>query len=312
MPEVLKSPVSLARVEPEEVGRRILRTPGRYLAAAGWAWAHYTATSFARRFRRPLIDVLFYPEPPASMHYVLWKICAVLGLRVTQELSQRTALTVLWKDATFITASEAARPATSAPIINANCLDISKNNVSRHFDAVFGYSCDVDPFNYFGPCVEKSNQNARHDGRIVRAPVLKRRAGAVYQRVINNAVQADLVEDMRVPVLNGIVPFVYLKYRSTAMRFNSCKSSAVRLCPTEEALSADEISNIGKFATSIGLDYGELDVLRDRDDGRIYIVDANNTPTGPSYRLPSAELRRAVNILALAFRDEFLTTACSR
>jgi hypothetical protein len=50
-------------------------------------------------------------------------------------------------------------------------------------------------------------------------------------------------------------------------------------------------------------------VLRDRDDGRTYIIDANNTPTGPSYRLSSAELRRAVNILALAFRDEFLTTA---
>jgi hypothetical protein len=85
----------------------------------------------------------------------------------------------------------------------------------------------------------------------------------------------------------------------------------VRLCPTEEALSADEISNIGKFARSIGLDYGELDVLRDRDDGRIYIVDANKTPTGPSFRLPSAELRRAVNILAQVFSDEFLTPTTS-
>jgi hypothetical protein len=83
----------------------------------------------------------------------------------------------------------------------------------------------------------------------------------------------------------------------------------VRLCPVEEALSAEEIRNIRKFARSIGLDYGELDVLRDRDDGRTYIVDANKTPTGPSYRLPSAESRHAVNILALAFRDEFLTTA---
>jgi hypothetical protein len=253
--------------------------------------------------------VLFYPERLASMHYVLWKICAVLGLRVTRELSQRTALAVLWKDATFIRASEAALPVTPAPIINATCLDISKANVSRHFSAVFGYSCDVDPFNYWGPCVEKSNENARHDGRIVMAPVLKRRAGAVYQRVINNVVQGDLVEDIRVPVINGIVPFAYLKYRPTAIRFDSGRNSTVRLCPVEEALSAEEIRNIRKFARSIGLDYGELDVLRDRDDGRTYIVDANKTPTGPSYRLPSAESRHAVNILALAFRDEFLTTA---
>jgi hypothetical protein len=102
---------------------------------------------------------------------------------------------------------------------------------------------------------------------------------------------------------------VYLKYRPTAIRFDSSRNNIVRLCPAEEVLSGEEIRNIGKFATSIGLDYGELDVLRDRDDRRIYIVDANNTPTGPSYRLPSAELRRAVNILALAFRDEFLTNA---
>jgi hypothetical protein len=243
------------------------------------------------------------------MHYVLWKICAELGLRMTQELSRPTPLTVLWKDATFIKASEAARPVIWAPTINAACLDISKMNVSRHFSVVFGYSCDVDPFNYFGPCVEKSNENARHDGRIVRAPVLKRRAGAVYQRVINNAVQGDLVEDVRVPILNGLIPFVYMKYRPTAIRFDSSRNSAVRLCPTEEALSADEISSIGKFARSIGMDYGELDVLRDRDDGRIYIVDANKTPMGPSYRLPSAELRRAVKMLARVFRDEFLATA---
>jgi hypothetical protein len=195
---------------------------------------------------------------------------------------------------------------TPAPIINATCLDISKANVSRHFSAVFGYSCDVDPFNYYGPCVEKSDENARHDGHIVTAPVLRRRAGAVYQRVINNVVQAELVEDIRVPVINGIVPLVYLKYRPITIRFDSSRNTIVRLCLAEEVLSREEVRNIGKFATSIGLDYGELDVLRDRDDGRIYIVDANNTPTGPSFRLPSAELRRAVNILALAFRDEFL------
>ena len=308
MSQVLRSPVVPVRAEPEEVGRIILRAPRRHLAAAGWTWAHYTARSFTYRFRRPPMDVLFYPERLASMHYVLWKICAVLGLRVTQQLSQRTALAVLWKDATFIRASEAALPVTSAPIINATCLDISKTAVSRHFSAVFGYSCDVDPFNYWGPCVEKSNENSRHDGRIVRAPVLKRRAGAVYQRVINTSVQGDLVEDVRVPVINGAVPFVYMKYRPTAKRFDSSRNNIVRLCPVEEALSAEEIRDIGKFARSIGLDYGELDVLRDRDDGRIYIVDANKTPTGPSYRLPSAESRRAVNILALAFRDEFLTT----
>ena len=298
-------------VEQEEVGRIILRASRRHLPAVGWTWAYYTARSFTCRLQRPLIDVLFYPEQPASMHYVVWKICAELGIRMTQKPSQRTALAFLWKDATSIGASEAALPATSIPAINAACRDISKTNVSRHFNAVFGYSCDVDPLSYCGPCVEKSNRNARHDGRIVTAPAAAPRAGAVYQRLINNVVPGDLVEDIRVPVINGVVPFAYLKYRPIAARFDSNRNRTVRLCAAAEVLSEDEIRKIGAFARSIGLDYGELDVLRDRDDGRIYVVDANKTPAGPSYRLSRTEFRRAVRMLAATFRDEFLTAARS-
>lgn len=239
------------------------------------------------------------------MHYVVWKICAELGLRVTHELSQRTALAFLWKDTTAIDPIDAALPVTSVPVVNGACRDISKANVSRHFTAAFGYSCDVDPLTYSGPCVEKSNLNALHDGRIVVGPAAAVRAGSVYQRVINNVVPGDLVEDIRVPVINGTVPFAYLKYRPVAARFDSNKSRAIRLCAAGDVLSAEEIRTIGKFTRSIGLDYGELDVLRDRDDGRIYIVDANKTPAGPSHRLRQADFRRAVSMLAAAFRDHF-------
>jgi hypothetical protein len=273
-------------------------------------WAYYTARSVAYRHRHRPSEVLFYPERPASMHYVVWKICAELGLHVAHKLSQRTALVVLWKDATSIGPLEL--PVTSAPVINGTCRDISKANVSRHFSAAFGYSCDVDPLTYCGPCVEKSNLNALHDGRIVAGPTAAPRAGSVYQRVINNVVQGGLVEDIRVPVINGTVPFVYLKYRPVAARFDSNRNRAIRLCPAAEVLSAEEIRTIGKFTKSIGLDYGELDVLRDRDDGRIYIVDANKTPAGPSYRLPNADFRRAVRMLAVAFRDEFLVASSRR
>lgn len=294
--------------EPEEPGRIVLRAPRRHLASVGWTWAQYTAKSLAHRLRRSSTEVLFYPQQPASMHYVVWKICAELGLDITGRPSPRTVLAVLWKDATFIGASEAAS-VTSTFVINAACRDISKSNVSRHFGGVFGYTCDVNPLTYGGPCVEKSNQNARHDGRIVAAPVAAPRAGAVYQRLINNIVRGDLAEDIRVPVINGTVPFAYLKYRSIAARFDSNRNRAVRLCAAEDVLSAEEIRNIGRFTRSIGLDYGELDVLRDRDDGRIYVVDANKTPAGPSYRLRSGEFRHAVKTLALAFRDQFLGSA---
>lgn len=46
-------------------------------------------------------------------------------------------------------------------------------------------------------------------------------------------------------------------------------------------LSKEEQTRIARFAAAMRLDFKGLDVLRDRGDGRIYIVDANKTDTGP-------------------------------
>lgn len=36
-----------------------------------------------------------------------------------------------------------------------------------------------------------------------------------------------------------------------------------------------------RLCRALGLDYGELDVLRDVEDGKLYVVDVNNTPWAP-------------------------------
>lgn len=54
------------------------------------------------------------------------------------------------------------------------------------------------------------------------------------------------------------------------------------------------------FTEKLGLDWGGLDVLRDLDDGRIYIVDANKTDMGPPLALPLREKLRATHMLASA------------
>jgi hypothetical protein len=81
-------------------------------------------------------------------------------------------------------------------------------------------------------------------------------------------------------ILKGEIPLCYLGYRSLDDRFGF-KKVRVDIVETETVLSASEIEQITQFCAGIGLDYGELDALRNLDDGRIYIVDANNTPSGP-------------------------------
>ena len=53
-------------------------------------------------------------------------------------------------------------------------------------------------------------------------------------------------------------------------------------------------------ARKLGIDYGEFDVLRDKDR-RIYVVDANNTPYGPPNELSEGDCTRALVLLANEF-----------
>ncbi|MDQ6770676.1 MAG: hypothetical protein M3Z54_11900, partial [Gemmatimonadota bacterium] len=53
----------------------------------------------------------------------------------------------------------------------------------------------------------------------------------------------------------------------------------------------------------IGMDFGELDVLRDRNSGKIYVVDANNTPAGPPTVLSKQDSARALHILLESFHQ---------
>jgi hypothetical protein len=56
-----------------------------------------------------------------------------------------------------------------------------------------------------------------------------------------------------------------------------------------------------RFCAAIALDYGELDVLRDNDSGRIYVVDANRTPIRPR-GLAAADEDAAFGPLAAALQ----------
>lgn len=122
----------------------------------------------------------------------------------------------------------------------------------------------------------------------------------VYQRLIDNRWGQDLVEDIRVPVVFGTIPLAYLQRRPLANRFKGLSTFAAVVRP-EAVMSADEMAATLRFCDIMGVEYGELDVLRDRRDGRIYIVDANKTPYGPAKALPVYDAVRAMQTIADAF-----------
>jgi hypothetical protein len=54
----------------------------------------------------------------------------------------------------------------------------------------------------------------------------------------------------------------------------------------EEVFSPEEIQTLGAFCRAMSLDWGGLDILRDRASGRLYVVDVNKTDMGPPIALP--------------------------
>lgn len=186
--------------------------------------------------------------------------------------------------------------------LNAQCRDISKKRVQSLFEEVFGYPLAVDPLTYRGECVMKSNENYAHDGEVIKCPVQKTNDDFVYQKLINNRFGNKFVEDIRIPFFKDKIPFVILKYRHFDNRFAGYFKSI--MADVDKILSQDEIKNIIRYSQKIGLEYGELDALRDKNDGRIYIVDVNNTPASPRY-FSLKEYWRVLKNMAESFEEIF-------
>lgn len=242
-----------------------------------------------------------FPEVPRRWDFVFVKMCHVLGVRLVGDASASSRSSLVW-----YTSTRMDRDIGESHAINARCLDVGKDFVDRLFAEVAGYGLQLDPRTHDGPMVRKSIENARHDGEILEGPIQDISDQHVYQRLVNNTIGGQgLTQDIRVPIVGGNIPFVYLLTRSEAERFK-IRNLKAELVPGEAALSREEIALVTTFAQRAGLDFGEIDVLRDRDDGRIYIVDISKTPFGPPKALDARTYDHAVHRLADLFSKRYL------
>jgi hypothetical protein len=260
----------------------------------------------ARRIRAVFqITVLSFPDAlePGS---VLYKICELRGYRMAHDIRATADVVINWEDCSFRRSyAELEERARKQTVLNLQCKDISKRRVDEVHQAAFGYGLAIDPLRHRGWCVKKSNENATHDGAVIQCPIAELDERYVYQKLVNNQVSDTHIEDIRVPVFGPIIPFCYLKRRPLVSRFSN-ENTSVGLSEVETVLNPPEIRQILRLCRAIGLDYGELDVLRDKDDGRLYVVDVNNTPWGPPNHLDSRSIPVALQRLSEAFAAAFI------
>ena len=252
--------------------------------------------SRALRGREPRARISFFPRKPHS-YYAIWPVCQLADVKIVDDPADAD-LHFYFEDVEFLTAPRAAP--SDRPAFNLGCYDIRKSVVTRTFEETFGYGLSVDPTTHDGLAVEKSELNGKHDGRIVQCPLAAARPGYVYQRLVENTFDGQEFVDIRTPIVGGRIPFVYLKRRKKSVRFSN-DNHRVDLVDPDAVLSQDEQAKIAAFAQAMSLDFGGLDVLRDRNDGRIYIVDTNKTDMGPPSALPNRDKLTAMRGLAEAF-----------
>jgi hypothetical protein len=273
---------------------------GRRLGRTGRAWLGYRGRCVYIRVRsgRPGRRILCFPDLPRTYHKIFF-ICQELGYVLTADTGRPADLVLHWKDTTYREVPEVLA-GMDGRVLNLHCNDISKVHLERVFRSVFGYGSIIDPLKHEGVCIRKSNLNAQHRNSLVRCPLSQRDSGFVYQKFIDSF-EGVLSEEIRVPLFDGTVPFLVLKYRTREQQFMQEKTRMLHAAVSDH-LSSDELSKVLEFCRLFRLDYGELDLLRDRHDGRLYIIDANNTPGGTTDGLTRELKRENIKLYADGFR----------
>ena len=263
---------------------------------------NYLSLSVKNFFRNDFMNksILVYPHYP-SRGSTVYKVGNLLGYNVTNKPKKSTKTAVYWEYLTFREEFQKMEEISKTKkVINLYSRDISKKFIDKIHQDVFGYATIVDPLIYNDKIVRKNDINAKHDGVIIQGPIDSVENGFIYQRLIDNGYSNDLVMDIRVPIVSKALDFVYIKLRSIDERFKNTTVDT-KTKNIDEILNQEEIELINEYCSRLKLEYGELDVLRDKKDGKIYVVDVNNTPQGPPANTSKNDSAFALQKLASAF-----------
>lgn len=251
------------------------------------------------RLERPARTISFFPQQAAPW-YNIWSVIQMAGYKIIDDPAAADIVFV-FEDSTYSNAAVKLPDDANMRRLNERCSNIGKQYVADLFEDVFGYGLSIDPTTHHGPAMRKSQHNGVHDGIVLQCPINPSEvsSGYVYQKLVNSSDDGVTAQDLRVAYVMGDIPVVFHKHKTMEKRFGTDYLS-VDLKEAQAVFSEEEITLIGQYCAKIGLDFGAVDVMRDRDDGRIYIVDVNKTCM-PVLTLPLGKQIEAFRRIADAF-----------
>lgn len=277
--------------------------PRTTLSWAG-AMVSSTRTYGATRLSGAGGDIVCAPQRPPA-HSVLFHVARRLGLRVHARAVDHADAFVFSLDATYrVPPPDLVRVARERRVVNLACTDISKRAVAAAYEATFSQPLAIDPRVFHGLAVAKPDLNSSGPGEIVLCPT-QPRPGTAYQRLVDNLTAPDVAEVVRAPVFAGAIPFVWVHRDAVAERFRHRGDRRSSVVDTALVLTSEESQAVASMCARLGADYAEVDVLRDRPTGQIFVVDVNPTPW--TYNaLPARVREQTYDACAEAFAAAFL------
>jgi hypothetical protein len=228
----------------------------------------------------------------------LYKILRKNNISIINENHTTNIIKINFIDETF-----QSNRVSSTFHINDQAYDISKHFIDSIHEKVFEYSTLIDPITYTGKGVEKSNLNAKHDGKIIQFPLDKIEVDKIYQIIIDNS-EDELYVDYRVCLVKSEIPIIYKKYKTEENRFtNNILKAELAL---KECIPIAIQEKIIEFCKAAGCNFCELDVLKDNLTNLWYVIDINKTPYGPPAVLSKKDKKKAVQILSESFYQQFI------
>lgn len=227
------------------------------------------------RRRKPTGSIAFFPEQPAFW-YNIWIDVQITGLQLCEDTNEADFVFVF--DDKTQSDIDLSHISDDKILINDRIESVSKKRVGEVFESVFGYPISIDPVTYKGRGIRKSDENGTHDGKVLEFPIRQDQVMPqfAYQRLVDTTNKPGVCEDLRIAVVFGTIAVVYHKFKEVGRRFGT-EYLDVKLRNAEEVFSQRELDLLVEYCERIGLDFGAIDVMRDKNSTRIYVVDVNKT-----------------------------------
>lgn len=162
-------------------------------------------------------------------------------------------------------------------VVNLHCNNLDRFYIDEVFTEVFGYSSLAKTGER---CVKKENcQGGGHYGVIMECPA-KKDEGFIYQKFIDCRINEDTIRVIRPVIFGRKIKALIIKESDSKDPFEQNDKISKEYFYNKKDwifFSDYEIKQMEQVAERLGLDYGEYDVVRDKDN-RIYIIDVNNIP----------------------------------